>query len=63
MEQEHVQRMEEAGLVKEVRPGADPRRKIFALLPSGRRALVAESRRFAELADLVRAKHLVPDEG
>ena len=56
-----LQRMEEAGLVREI-AGADDRRRLFALLPAGRRALVQEAERLAHLAALVRDKRLVPDE-
>src|SRR5262245_18848595 len=57
-----LQRMETAGLVKELAPRADDRRRVFTLLPSGRRALVGESRRLARLASLVRARRLVTEE-
>jgi DNA-binding PadR family transcriptional regulator len=56
-----IQRMEEAGLVRELPARADDRRRVFALRPAGRRALVAESRRLAQLADLARAKRLIPE--
>ena len=58
-----LQRMEAAGLVKELAARADDRRRVFALQPLGRRALLAESRRLARLAALVRARHLVTEEG
>jgi DNA-binding PadR family transcriptional regulator len=57
-----LQRMEAAGLVKELAARADDRRRLFTLLPAGRRALVAESRRLARLAALVRARKLVTEE-
>lgn len=56
-----LQRMEGAGLVREVAVGADDRRRLFALQPAGRRALVCEAERLARLATLVRAKRLVPE--
>lgn len=56
-----LQRMEAAGLVKEVSGGADDRRRMFALQPAGRRALMSEAERLSRLAALVRAKHLLPD--
>jgi DNA-binding PadR family transcriptional regulator len=56
-----LQRMEAAGLVKEVAGGADERRRIFALQPAGRRALMAEAERLSRLAALVRAKRLLPE--
>jgi DNA-binding MarR family transcriptional regulator len=54
--------MEEAGLVKEVPTKADDRRRMFTLLPAGRRALAQEAERLSRLAMLVRSKRLVPDE-
>jgi DNA-binding PadR family transcriptional regulator len=57
-----LQRMEEAGLVKEQTSRADERRRVFTLMPAGRRALEQEAERLARLAALVRAKRLVPDE-
>ena len=47
-----IQRMEEAGLVREL--GSKKRR--YALTSKGRKALRAESERLAHLSDLVRAK-------
>jgi DNA-binding PadR family transcriptional regulator len=57
-----LQRMEDADLVTEVSARSDDRRRNFALQPSGRRALEAESERLIRLASLVRAKGLVPRE-
>jgi DNA-binding PadR family transcriptional regulator len=57
-----LQRMEEGGLVKELAARTDDRRRIFTLLPAGRRALAQEAERLARLAALVRAKRLIPDE-
>jgi DNA-binding PadR family transcriptional regulator len=57
-----LQRMEEAGLVKELAQRSGDRRRMFTLMPAGRKALVAESERLARLAALVRAKRLVPEE-
>ena len=57
-----LQRMEEAGLVKELAQRSGDRRRLFTLMPAGRKALVAESERLARLAALVRAKRLVPEE-
>ena len=57
-----LQRMEEAGLVKEVTARTDDRRRVFTLLPAGRRALAQEAERLARLAALVREKRLIPDE-
>jgi DNA-binding PadR family transcriptional regulator len=57
-----LQRMEESGLVKELPPGSADRRRVFALQPAGRRALLAESRRLSQLVATVRAKRLIPDE-
>jgi DNA-binding PadR family transcriptional regulator len=57
-----IQRMEEAGLVKEMATRAEDRRRVFALLPAGRRALESEAQRLARLADLVRGKRLLTGE-
>jgi DNA-binding PadR family transcriptional regulator len=57
-----LQRMEEAGLVKELAARTDDRRRVFALQPAGRRALALEAERLSRLAALVRAKRLIPDE-
>ena len=57
-----LQRMEDAGLVKELPARTDDRRRVFTLLPAGRRALSQEAERLARLAALVREKRLIPDE-
>ena len=57
-----LQRMEDAGLVKEVAVRTDDRRRVFALQPAGRRALALEAERLARLATLVRHKRLLADE-
>jgi DNA-binding PadR family transcriptional regulator len=57
-----LQRMEEAGLVKELSAPSSDRRRLFALQPAGRRALEAEARRLSRLAALVRARRLVSGE-
>ncbi len=56
-----LQRMEEAGLVKELASRTGDRRRMFTLLPAGRKSLIAESERLARLASIVRAKRLVPE--
>jgi DNA-binding PadR family transcriptional regulator len=55
-----LQRMEEAGLVKEQR--TDDRRRVFALQLAGRRALAVEAERLVRLSELVRARNLLSDE-
>ena len=57
-----LQRMEESGLVKELAPRTDDRRRVFTLQPAGKRALALEAERLQRLAALVRAKRLIPDE-
>jgi DNA-binding PadR family transcriptional regulator len=57
-----LQRMEEAGLVKELPARTDDRRRVFTLQPAGRRALAQEAERLARLADLLREKRLIADE-
>lgn len=57
-----LQRMEDAGLVKEIPARAEDRRRVFTLLPAGRRALAQEAERLSRLAALVREKRLLGDE-
>jgi DNA-binding PadR family transcriptional regulator len=57
-----LQRMEDAGLVKELSTRTDDRRRVFSIQPLGRRALMAECQRLTRLASLVRARRLVGDE-
>jgi DNA-binding PadR family transcriptional regulator len=57
-----LQRMEEAGLVKELASPTDDRRRVFTLQAAGRRALQLEAERLSRLAALVRARRLVPKE-
>jgi DNA-binding PadR family transcriptional regulator len=57
-----LQRMEEAGLVRELPPRTDDRRRLFAMLPAGRRALAAEAKRLTRLAELVHARRLAGGE-
>jgi DNA-binding PadR family transcriptional regulator len=58
-----LQRMEAAGLVKELVTRTADRRRMFTLLPAGRRALAQEAERLARLTALVREKRWIPDEG
>src|SRR5215217_5125096 len=51
-----IERLEAAGLVKELPAGRSDRRRTFALQPAGRTALQVEARRLSRLADLVRAR-------
>jgi len=57
-----LERMEDAGLVRELTTLADDRRRVFGLQPAGRRALEAEAHRLTRLAALVRAKRLITGE-
>ena len=57
-----IQRMEEAGLVRDAGRAEGRRRRLYALTPAGRKALRTESGRLARLADLLRAKGLAPKE-
>jgi DNA-binding PadR family transcriptional regulator len=57
-----LQRMEEAGLVKELAARTDDRRRVFTLQPAGRRALAQEAERLQRLAALLRARRLIADE-
>ena len=57
-----LQRMEDAGLIREHAARSDERRRVFGLQPAGRLALEQEARRLGRLAELVRAKRLIPEE-
>ena len=57
-----LQRLSQRGLVS-VSQAQGSQRKRYALTPAGHRALWSESARIARLADLVRARQLVPDQG
>src|SRR5688572_17582966 len=57
-----LQRMEEAALVRELAARTDDRRRVFTLLPAGRRALSQEAERLVRLTALVREKRLLQDE-
>jgi DNA-binding PadR family transcriptional regulator len=54
-----IQRMEDAGLVRELTRTGGDRRRFFGLQPAGRRALEAEAHRLTKLAALVRARRLI----
>ncbi len=57
-----IQRLEDAGFVREVLGARSSRRRQYALTPQGRRALESEARRLTQLAKLVRAKRISPHE-
>ena len=57
-----LQRMAEAGLVRELDNAGDDRRRVFALQPAGRRALAAEAQRLSRLAAMLKARRLVSGE-
>lgn len=57
-----LQRMEDAGLVKELPSQSTDRRRVFTLQPAGRKALAIEAERLARLMTLIRAKRLLPGE-
>ena len=57
-----LQRLSHRGLVS-VSKAQGSQRKRYALTPAGHKALWSESARIARLADLVRARQLVPDQG
>jgi DNA-binding PadR family transcriptional regulator len=56
-----LQRMEDAGLVREVKAEGRERRR-YALTPTGRRALEAEAARLTRLAAALKARKLTPRE-
>lgn len=57
-----LERLERAGMVKEVAGSGDGRRRLFAIQPAGRAALRQEARRLSRLAALVQARRIVPRE-
>jgi len=57
-----LQRMEDAGLVEECGSVANGKRRLYGMTRLGRKTLVAESARLARLAEMARAKGLVPRE-
>jgi DNA-binding PadR family transcriptional regulator len=57
-----LQRMEEAGLVKDCGATEGGKRRLFGMTERGRMVLEAESERLARLTDMVREKGLVPRE-
>ncbi len=57
-----LERLESAGMVKEVAGSAAGRRRLFAIQPAGRGALREEARRLSRLVALVQARRLVPRE-
>ncbi|HVS66138.1 MAG TPA: PadR family transcriptional regulator [Thermoanaerobaculia bacterium] len=56
-----LQRLEDVGLVQAL--PSDGRRRSFELLPAGRTALEAEALRLTRLAELVRDRRVLPEEG
>jgi DNA-binding PadR family transcriptional regulator len=57
-----LERLERAGMVKEVTGSGGGRRRVFALQPAGRAALREEARRLSRLVALVQARRLMPRE-
>ena len=57
-----LQRMEEAGLVEDCGGVQGGKRRLYGMTPLGRKILEAESVRLARLAEMARAKGLVPRE-
>jgi DNA-binding PadR family transcriptional regulator len=57
-----IQRLEEAGLVRELLGARSGRRRQYALTSQGRRALEHEARRLTDLVKLVRARRIAPHE-
>ena len=57
-----LERLESAGLVKEVAGSGTGRRRLFTIQPAGRVALREEARRLSRLVALVQARRLMPRE-
>ena len=55
-----LERLENAGMVKEVADSGAGRRRVFAIQPTGRAALREEARRLSRLVALVQARRLMP---
>ncbi len=58
-----LQRLLDGGTVRKLDDAATTRRRTFELTAQGRQALADESRRLVRLAELVRARRLVPESG
>ena len=58
-----IQRMEDAGLVRESDEPSKGRRKLYAVTDAGRLALRAEALRIAGLAELLNDREIVPVPG
>ena len=59
-----LRQMADSGLIRETRapdPGADPRRRYYAVTAEGRRRAAAEAARIARVADLARERKLIPE--
>ena len=57
-----LDRLERAGMVREVPGSGDGRRRLFAIEPPGRAALRDEARRLSRLVALVQSRRIVPRE-
>jgi DNA-binding PadR family transcriptional regulator len=61
----HLRRLSDDGLIEDADPpekaGLDQRRKYYRLTPAGRRVLVAETRRLADLVEAGRRLHLLDE--
>ena len=57
-----IKRMREEGWIEPAprSPGADPRRRMYALTAFGREVLVAESRRLEAMVELARSAKILP---
>ena len=58
-----IERLREDGLIQEAPQPVEesyPRRKFYELLPAGQAVVEAEARRHERLADLARAKNVLP---
>lgn len=58
-----IQRMQEAGLVKDAGTSEGGRRRLYALTSLGRKTLKEEAARLDRVASLLRAKGLTPKRG
>lgn len=60
-----IKKLLDSGLVEAApsRDQEDPRRRYYAITPSGKDAIQSEAARLAELVDVIRDKHLMPSRG
>lgn len=58
-----LKELTESGLIREAEPepGADPRRKYYAITAMGRRRAAADAKRLERLVEVARSRKLLPE--